>query len=235
MNNVLSDLRYISELSAYEQFTIELALVAHDREVEILEVLFADAIDVFRSDSADFVNPGLVAPPAAAEQLILGQFARLRVVGFELGVVVGEEAADDRLQAFFADDLALHEVDLVEHDADRLVRLRRRDRYEGRVGAVREQRRVSAVGQVAFDAHFLKEELLQDVDGDRERGVVGAYERRRGERAPDVIRGDRAFDDLEVRGRSLGEDRRRFELVIAAREFAEAGFDFAFDLVLGNG
>src|SRR5262249_29988049 len=53
-------------LTTYKQFTIELALVAHDREVEILEVLFADAVDVFRADSADFVNPGLVAPPAAA-------------------------------------------------------------------------------------------------------------------------------------------------------------------------
>ena len=62
-------------------------------------------------------------------------------------------------------------------------------------------------------------------------GVIGAFERRRGERAANVIRGDRALDDLKIRRRSLGECRRRFVFVIAAREFAEAGFDFSFDLV----
>src|SRR5262245_40287387 len=171
-NEVLSDLRYISELPAHEQFTIELALVAHDREVEILEVLFADAVDVFRGDFADFVNPGLVAPPAAAQQLILRQFDRLRIVGFELGVIVGEKAADDRLQAFFADDLALHEVDLVEHDTDRLVQLKRRDRDIDRVGSVREQHHVGAVDQVAFNTDFLEKKLLQNVDNDQEQNVI---------------------------------------------------------------
>src|SRR6185436_12953346 len=127
---------YAKPLPAQEQLSIELGLVTHDREMEILEILFADAVDVFRSDFIDFIDPGLISSPAASEQFILSQFAGLRVVGFELRVIVGEEAADDRLQAFFTDNLALHEIDLVKHDANRLIRLLRRDRDIAGVGSV---------------------------------------------------------------------------------------------------
>src|SRR5262245_18229427 len=43
-----------ANLTAQKQFTIELSLVSHGREMEILQVFLADAVDVFRCNSVDF-------------------------------------------------------------------------------------------------------------------------------------------------------------------------------------